>query len=111
MKTTSLLLVGALVAPFFIAPADAAPMPYRWDPPARFDHPYTPMRIVVQPLWWILMKCFGTCYAYTPFVRPGALCTMYIPAVDNRHINAEGQAALIRHERGHCNGWPANHPK
>jgi hypothetical protein len=38
-----------------------------------------------------------------------APCRIVVPSVGGL-ISAERQTMIIRHERAHCNGWPANHP-
>jgi hypothetical protein len=36
-------------------------------------------------------------------------CRIVVPLVGGL-ISEERQAMIIRHERAHCNGWPASHP-
>ncbi len=103
------VIVGLLVS----TSALAAPHPTTWRPPARFDHPIKGKMIIhYQSLFQVMWggPCAGTCWAYTYIPARGAtVCHSYIPVV-GRKVNLEGQRELIRHERGHCNGWPANHP-
>jgi hypothetical protein len=104
--------VLVLFASLLATPAIAAPQPNPFPPPARYDRPFHGKTYIhYQSLNTILLRCWGTCWAYTYIPPPGAReCHMYIPRVDGRRVNATGQRALIRHERGHCNGWPPNHP-
>lgn len=72
-------------------------------PPARFDHPQKQawsVNPVPQPK--LYQVCKGPCLACT---YVGAkVCITFI---DERFKNYD---LLRRHERAHCNGWPANHP-
>jgi hypothetical protein len=75
-------------------------------PPARFDHPNDTMRV-----------------AFGSPEEVARLCgNIRIVACAVRHESGEGMCLVIlrtgtpiggavwRHERGHCNGWPAHHP-
>lgn len=96
------------------SPALSKPLPYAWNPPARYDHVVTTQRWNVyyeSILKLTFGRCWGTCHAIS--YSDGRTCTTIIPKVGGVgmwKVNREGQKALIRHERGHCNGWPANHP-
>lgn len=44
--------------------------------------------------------------------RPGGqICTIVVPTLATWHGTAAALVYLIRHEQGHCNGWPEDHPK
>lgn len=78
-------------------------------PPARYDHPY---RGRLQTYYggseWLAFECrtggrvIGGCALRA---RKGQ-CSVYI----NSDFDKEYQKAVLRHEIGHCNGWPRNHP-
>ena len=36
-------------------------------------------------------------------------CRIVVPRLGG-NVSDERRAMIIRHERAHCNGWPANHP-
>jgi hypothetical protein len=37
------------------------------------------------------------------------LCRIIVPKQGEGRITEEHRAAIIRHERAHCNGWSASH--
>jgi hypothetical protein len=110
-----LLLAAALLLGQF-GNAWARPYPYQWNPPARYDHAFKGKRIIV-PVTASGIWC-GLAYGctYVGGEKPGQ-CTSWILAYKHRlfrwsqPVNKSGWYALIRHETGHCNGWPANHPR
>ena len=82
-------------------------------PPALYDHPHPDMIVIERSpaevhricaaIGGKLTKAGNRFVACAPIGR--AKCAIVIP-----HHHPQ-KAALIRHERGHCNGWPANHPR
>lgn len=101
-------------------PALAGPRDATWNPPSRFDHPYAghltverlPQRQVVEACARLFARydvparaAFNQhgCSAVT-----GPSSCMVI-TIDRTFMKATPQAVL-RHEIGHCNGWPASHP-
>ncbi len=86
-------------------------------PPARYDYPYKgKLYAYVGGRWLITTHCGPLAYACAPIggEKPGQ-CTITLPRVGTwftqGRIDEAGYRALIRHERAHCNGWPANHPR
>jgi hypothetical protein len=95
----------------FAAPAAAQGVPLV--PPAEFDMPYpgqTDLTIVDSSN--VVNECstdtfrapFGT--AGCAWVESGT-CHIVVAL----HSPRANVGDLIRHERGHCNGWPADHPR
>jgi hypothetical protein len=99
---------------------------WEWNPPARYDHPYPGTMIVrlVHP-----RDVPAACRALfaragrddlkrqvTPTNRgcaywSGDVNTCWIVAVDRPTPDGRTTEAVIRHERGHCNGWHHSHPE
>ncbi len=79
-------------------------------PPKRYDHAFNgKINITHRPHWWIISTMFAHAYTYIPL--PGEkVCQMTMPYL-NSYITREVWYKLYYHERGHCNGWPPNHPK
>lgn len=86
-------------------------------PPAPFDHPFAghiaerPM-----PLWEIpAARCrlYGDHEFACAWVEMGTdgvpICHMIMP-IEGPDTPTAWLAQVERHELGHCNGWPANHP-
>lgn len=92
-------LYAALVLPAF---ADAGP------PPAQYDHAYKGKLLVLPVDRTSLARvCHDWAASACAYVGRGK-CTVFIGA------SAQGTwrwNMLLQHEIGHCNGWPANHPR
>lgn len=75
-------------------------------PPPRFDHPYPGYEYVI---WGTRETTLARCQGVSEIA-----CVTDIEARDCIiHFNIdymEYTAIILRHERAHCNGWPANHP-
>jgi hypothetical protein len=99
------LLVVAILAAL-VTPASAS-----LEPPTRYDRPYYGQLIIVQQsLAGIRRSCRDPyCWAWT-YGDEGGKCTIYLPKVGSS-ISRAFFNKLYRHERAHCNGWPANHPR
>ncbi len=102
-------------------PAYSAPV-FNWPPPTRYAQPFKG-RVLVYPLssWDIISRC-GMAYACTPIGgdRPSRMktvktCSIVVMKVGSsvfgKVIDKQSYNNLVRHEKGHCNGWPANHPE
>lgn len=88
-----------------------------WNPPARFDHPF-PGTLVEEPLPrdQVLKLCPKL---LSQFKIPGEVtrgCSILLKPdlclivyIDKPYHGTE-PAAVKRHEVGHCDGWPADHP-
>jgi hypothetical protein len=119
MRRTALMIAGMLYATCALA----SPPPLY--PPAQYDKPYTAgvMETHTLTLPEIQKRCakagFGHGRLACTIVRSQGRCSVYLPRVGERGlyegttpvvITSALQAGLRRHERGHCNGWPADHP-
>jgi hypothetical protein len=113
MKT---LITAALM--LLSATAFAGPNDTTWNPPARFDHPYHgKLTIYSLPQAEVARRCkmlvgidaaayqLRGCSLYLG--TPGTLCVIVM--IDEPYGN-QTPTAVLRHEIGHCNGWPADHP-
>lgn len=108
-----------------LAFALAASINSDWIPPARYDHPY-PGKIIVRMVHPrdVPAACralFGSAglEELKRAVRPDQMgcavrwsnpmvCKVVI--IDRPSKTGRTPEELIRHEIGHCNGWPADHP-
>ena len=112
---TALVAIAALGICF---PALAETNVAEWNPPARYDHPFKgklteiqlPQREVVAACRELSRKYrvrIGSvsrgCAALTSFRR----CTIIYT---DKPRGLSTPMAVRRHEIGHCNGWPADHP-
>lgn len=91
-----------------------------WNPPARFDHAYSgELTVVSLPQKQVVAACAKLFTKYkvaakSSLVQRGCSavtsatsCTVIL--IDKPFALATPKAVL-RHELGHCNGWPASHP-
>lgn len=82
-------------------------------PPVIYDHvpatPYTVQRMIAS-------EVEGACQ--TLGAVPGSLacawrtkigCTVIMPVVGPGGVTQRSFDIFLRHEFGHCNGWPSNH--
>ena len=106
----SLALLVTLMAGQALAEDIYAP----WLPPAQYDHPYEgpgEMRVIEAPFYIVKSLCGVPqkqfLYACAYATRYG--CTIILP--DPHNFAPRYYKALKRHERGHCNGWPRDHPR
>ncbi len=110
-----------LVAVLLLAsPAFAGREDPEWNPPARFDFPY-PGELIVRylPQHRVMAECVklqlwrvGHARGTYPEMRGCAIplngsCIVVIVASTWKKATP---AAVLRHEMGHCNGWPPHHP-
>jgi hypothetical protein len=80
-------------------------------PPPRFDHtPHIPYVILERQgggIFAVDRPCYGTtglsCAVVTTFPSGRQQCVV-------RFVGRATKTGL-RHEFGHCNGWPASHPQ
>ena len=76
------------------------------EPPAQYDHAYHG-HVIEQRL--SQLQIFFLCHGPAPacsWVSKG-VCHIVFP---NTEKNEHAIALMRRHEIGHCNGWPGNHP-
>lgn len=91
-----------------------------WNPPARFDHAYSgkltirylPQKQVVSACAKLFAKYRVAATSYPnqhgcSAITSDTSCTVIV--IDKMFAFATPKAVL-RHEIGHCNGWPSNHP-
>jgi hypothetical protein len=105
----------SLVAPERLYDAQAT-----WDPPARYDKPFPGRTVVRQlPPRQVANACRELFGARGLDIAVGLAqrgCAVHlgdqcqIISID-RPAYGTTPEAVIRHERGHCNGWPADHPR
>lgn len=73
-------------------------------PPAQFDHAFRgPVVVRYATLPQLVTLCGGAALGCTAIGNGSGRCVITIAKVGQ-------DAELIRHERAHCNGWPAWHP-
>jgi hypothetical protein len=84
-------------------------------PPSHYQGPYTGTLIVNHgDAKRVRFQCYGgyAC-AYMHDLKDG-VCTLWMPEVGTKYPNvtvtAEVYDEMMRHELGHCNGWPPSHP-
>lgn len=85
-----------------------------WNPPARFDHPYKGTLIIHRMPQSAVVEACANLMGIRSLQRHGCSafpknnrCEIWI--VDKAYMGATPEAVL-RHEIGHCNGWPSDHP-
>lgn len=89
-------------------------------PPSRYDHAYDGEVIVSQistePRLREICQHFGVPLRSTSVVLACAFVhrdRCYIFSVPEKDLETWGASVkmVLKHERAHCNGWPANHPR
>lgn len=114
-------MLGAIVATFLLSGAAAASE--RAEPPARFDHWHPNLIIQEMDYFDVDPLCRGRfprsnfppvtgsqrIMGCADIGNGAAPCRIVVP-IGGGAISDEKRALIIRHERAHCNGWPANHP-
>ncbi|MBB5663267.1 hypothetical protein GGE68_001443 [Rhizobium leguminosarum] len=117
MKTAGFLfLASAMLLPGLAVAGLRDP---EWNPPARFDHTYSGRLMLTQLPQSKMQKACQQLFAKyglkdtTSFQQHG--CAKAFPdrciviTIDKTYMGATPDAVL-RHELGHCNGWPGDHP-
>ena len=115
------IILAASAAIALCSAAKAAPEP----PPAKYDHAHPALIIVEKGYRQIDPLCRNMfprsrfpaatethritgCAEIGDGSRP---CRIFVPRAGEGIITKQHRAAIIRHERAHCNGWPANHAR
>lgn len=82
-------------------------MTFVLEPPAIYDHPF-PGTVIehVVPGLDLLAHCWPYFFARACSFHVKGKCYIYY----SREEAPAMKAAIRRHEEGHCNGWPADHP-
>lgn len=107
-------VLAILIFLLYQAAAQAA-VPPKWNPPKRFDHAYTGRMSVqyLNSMAELEAACGTNAWACSEGTRKR--CRMWLPRVGTRvfgkTIDRKGLYYMRRHEIGHCNGWPGDHPK
>jgi len=107
----ALWLMRRVAATAILALTSACASPNITLPPPEYDHePTRPFQDVRMPYWDIYNACrtFGDLPRgrVQGCVVPGRVPLRIVPG----DVDAVTLAAIIRHENGHINGWPRNHP-
>jgi hypothetical protein len=84
-------------------------------PPVRFDHAFAGRVTVTNGSE---LQTRNRCRMMFPYGCSTLLtpthCQVYAVGIGEKAgsqtITASFHAAIVRHETGHCNGWPAHHP-
>lgn len=107
---------GALLLGIYLALANTAmagKTDPEWNPPTRFDHAYLgkliihrlPQKQIIEVCAKLVGKRSMIQHGCSAFPKDNR-CEIWI--VDNIYMGAT-PAAVLRHEVGHCNGWPPDH--
>lgn len=102
-----------LVLLLLSSPAMAGKTDPTWNPPARFDHAFAGQVTIHRLPQMTIVDVCANLIGKRSFIQHGCsrlegnLCTVWI--VNKTYMDATPEAVL-RHEIGHCNGWPASHP-
>jgi hypothetical protein len=96
------------------SPAIAGKTDTTWNPPTRFDHPYSGTMIIHRLPQAQIVKTCADVIGKRSMIQHGCSslpkdnrCEIWI--VEKTYMGASPESVL-RHEIGHCNGWPGNHP-
>jgi len=83
-------------------------------PPAEFDHEYIGTTTIIRmPMVNLQSACRAAVVSACAKVVDDKTCNVFI--LDDDDLTWFGWADqydfILRHEIGHCNGWPQSHPK
>lgn len=76
------------------------------EPPAVYDAPYGGSLIEIVSSQAVFDNCNGAIACAIRVRFPSPMCVVVLP----EKLAAAAIEQLRRHERAHCNGWPAGHP-
>ena len=103
----------------FTIAATAATAQAEWNPPPRYDTPYAgDLHTMPRPPAMVAAACAGL-FAWADLDIQVSMEQRGCAVYNGRecwviHIDRDAYGttpeAVLRHEIGHCNGWPANHP-
>jgi hypothetical protein len=98
----------------YLAPAPRPPQTqYPILPPPEYDKPYDgDLTIIMLPTFEALR---AACNVYNPKMLACARhnaksCVIYLVEDEVMRTRGWNTGLLLRHEIGHCNGWPGDHP-
>ncbi|MEJ0013436.1 MAG: hypothetical protein WDM94_12615 [Bauldia sp.] len=107
MKFVRDIAIGLLTA-ILVLSVSGAEAKDIWPPPAKYDRGplinpqyQTPVIEHLAPAA-LAAACFGKHLACS-FAEIGSPCEIILPV--------KGWQPMLRHEMGHCRGWPADHPR
>jgi hypothetical protein len=84
-------------------------------PPLEFDHPYTGNKLVtitrVNDSVALRAACLGAITSTACAHISASSCEIFIVADEILEPLGLTYDTSLRHEIGHCNGWPADHPR
>jgi hypothetical protein len=102
------------------AHAQNAPLQGRWKalPPEEFDRPYQGLLTITRGDAAVMEKnCPKTAFPITlgcakRYTMNGQDYSCYVHIAEDSILQPTGWSyeIVLRHELGHCLGWPANHP-
>jgi len=93
-----------------------------WNPPPRFDHPYKGelkrQFLLPEEVYPVCAKMLAEANGSDKGTYPGMRgcsvrsengrkCSVVVSSIP---VNKATPEAILRHEIGHCNGWPFEHP-
>jgi len=85
-------------------------------PPPEYDHPFTgklEVHYLNDGALEIKAHCpankYGQRLGCATIIRP-EYCQIYIGPIDELETYGLTDITVLRHEIGHCNGWPGDHP-
>ena len=90
-----------------------------WIPPEQYDKPFTagPVIVVRGDEKLMSQMCPKTafpitlgCHVKLGSTTPNPVCFLVIAKDEILAAQGWNYGQLRRHERAHCNGWPADHP-
>jgi len=103
---------GLACAAFLALMGPAHAQLYNYLPPAEYDHPYEgELWVRVAPTEEDIPKLCNRTSEVACTLHPvaGKVCEMWITPDLTKHPDMS-LAFIVRHEVGHCNGWPGDHP-
>src|SRR5262249_33665765 len=112
--TTASHAQPGLLKRLWLANSPPEPPPRSADlPPEEFDHPYKgKLTIMRLPLKDVRLRCAnaitvmpGPVLACARVSADGSDCTIFLPSDDVIRASGKIPDEVLRHERGHCNGW------
>lgn len=115
------LLLAAAILPILGQAGVAAPNDRaEWNPPARYDHPYSgDLTVIKRPQKEVIVLCRELFKKYdipakSNFRQRGCSAitspTSCTVIMIDRPFRSTKPDAVRRHEVGHCNKWPSSHP-
>lgn len=113
----SRLLIGLVAALMLPTASFAGRNDAEWPPPARFDFPY-PGKMIIRylPQPKVVEECHRLGNGKRERMMDQRGCAkrlspnVCVVVIVNKTYRRATPSAVLRHERGHCNGWGSDHP-